>query len=119
MNPSLDDGFDSFWENFPRKIDKKPARRAWKRLKKSDRALVMKGLELWKRSRQWTKDRGEYIPYASTFLNKERWREQPPEMQRAEPARTYEDKHPCAGKGCTKLIATSYSFCAECSARLA
>ena len=33
----------------------------------------MRSLDAHKRSSQWTKDGGAYIPHATTWLNGERW----------------------------------------------
>lgn len=67
--------FDRFWAAYPRKQNKERARRAWRRLN-PDLALcrvMAKALELDKRSRQWRKDNGEYIPYPSSWLNGRMW----------------------------------------------
>ena len=36
----------------------------------------MGGLERAKKSRDWIKDAGQYIPYAATWLNGERWKDE-------------------------------------------
>ena len=36
---------------------------------------IVQGVERWKRSEQWTKDDGRFIPYPATFLRGERWNE--------------------------------------------
>lgn len=67
--------FDRFWSGYPRKVDKDKARRAWKRLKVTDALLetILAGLERDKRSPQWVKDSGQFIPYPATWLNNRRW----------------------------------------------
>ena len=50
----------------------------------------MAAVKRWKRSRQWQKDGGEYIPYARKFLHGEYWKEIPMEMQRQETAQSEE-----------------------------
>lgn len=71
----VDDGFDSFWELYPRHSCKQDARKAWKKLKPSPDLQVKIHEAVLEdcRSRQWTKDNGEYIPYPSTWLNGRRW----------------------------------------------
>lgn len=69
------DWFEAFWAKYPRKDNKQQALKAWCRLK-PDRATcgqMAAGLERDKRSRQWTKDNGDYIPHASTWINQRRW----------------------------------------------
>jgi len=70
--------FDIFWGEFPRKQSKSTARSAWKRLRpsKPTLSLIMKGLQEWKLSSQWAKDKGQVIPYASTWLNQRRWEDE-------------------------------------------
>jgi len=70
--------FEVFWKAYPRKIAKPVALKAWvKAMEKTGAASVMKGLAPWLTSRQWTKDGGEFIPHAATWLNQERWNDQP------------------------------------------
>lgn len=67
--------FDQFWAAYPRRVDKGTARKAWARTA-SIRPLiadVLKAVEEAKRSAQWLKDDGQYIPYPATWLNGERW----------------------------------------------
>jgi len=67
--------FDIFWKEYPRKQSKDEARKAWEKIDTTNGNLekIMKGLELAKRSQEWKKDNGQYIPHPSTWLNKKRW----------------------------------------------
>ena len=38
--------------------------------------IITKALELHKKSEQWTKDKGRFIPNPSTWLNQERWNDE-------------------------------------------
>jgi len=84
------DLFERFWAAYPRKRNKDRARRAWKRLHpdmETCRAMSA-ALERDKRSRQWTKDSGEFIPHASTWLNNRPWEDgddAPPTPSTAQP----------------------------------
>lgn len=71
--------FDRFWAAYPKKKDKERARKAWKKLKPDlDLCRVMaEALERQKRSDQWTRDGGAYIPHPSTWLNGRRWEDEP------------------------------------------
>ena len=84
------EGFSEFWKQYPRGDAKKKAAKAWAKIDPEYHPLVMASLTPWKRSTQWTKDGGQYIPYAATFLNEERWKETSTEMQRQETARSEE-----------------------------
>ena len=67
--------FERFWSAYPKKRYKDRARKSWKKLSPSlETCRAMSAtLERDKQSRQWTKDDGEYIPYASTWLNNRPW----------------------------------------------
>ncbi|MDN3273361.1 hypothetical protein QWJ07_03840 [Frankia sp. RB7] len=76
--PKVEDvGFELFWEKYPNKVGKPAARSAWNR-KKPFLADAMSGLERWMKSPGWQKDNGQYIPHPSTFINQERWNDEPP-----------------------------------------
>jgi hypothetical protein len=68
-------GFDDFWAAYPRRVGKPAALRAWRSLHVNalDIPRIMDGLAVHKRSEQWTKSNGQFIPYPSTWLNQRRW----------------------------------------------
>lgn len=70
--------FDEFWEIYPRKVGKGAAQKAWNKLKPdSDLAdRIMGAVREQKRSVQWTKDGGQYIPNPTTWLNQQRWEDE-------------------------------------------
>lgn len=68
-------GFDQFWKLYPKKRSRKEALKAWKKLNPAAdlQAVMIAALAKHCVSRDWTKDGGQYIPLASTWLNGERW----------------------------------------------
>ena len=42
------------------------------------RATIARAVETQTQWPQWTKDGGEYIPHAATWLNKKRWQDEAP-----------------------------------------
>lgn len=67
--------FAEFWKVYPKKVGKEAARKSWMKVK-PDKALFIKMLEAVetaKKSKQWQKDNGQYIPNPSTWLNQGRW----------------------------------------------
>lgn len=70
--------FDRFWSLYPKKIDKQGALRAFKKVD-VDIEVIIKALENHKRSLQWTKDGGQFIPHPTTWLNQRRWEAELPE----------------------------------------
>lgn len=69
--------FSVFWTAYPRKVGRKIAERKWKSLTAEERDRALHGLGLWKHSTQWAGSDWEFIPYASTFLNQERYNDEP------------------------------------------
>lgn len=68
-------GFDRFWSAYPRKIGKDKAAQAFaKRKPDAEMIEVMLGaIEVQKLSEQWRKDKGQFIPHPSTWINGGRW----------------------------------------------
>ena len=82
ITPEYELFFAEFWKAYPNKKAKQAAAKAWKRLK-PDRALfdiIMRALEAAKRSDQWSRDGGRYIPHPATWINGQRWEDQDAEV---------------------------------------
>ncbi len=75
--------FDIFWEKYPRKTSKQQAITAWKRIKPDGELVeeIMSSLERHKKSEQWIRDNGRYIPYPATWLNGRRWEDEITEVK--------------------------------------
>lgn len=70
--------FDTFWEEYPRKVNKKKAQEIWTRKKcwNGEFDTIMAKLTEFKQSDQWQRDDGRYIPHPATWLNAERWNDE-------------------------------------------
>ena len=70
-----DGRFDVFWANYPRKVGKEAARKAFSRLSMTNELLsqMLSAIKQQCASPQWTKDNGQYIPNPATWLNQGRW----------------------------------------------
>ena len=64
--------FESFWNVYPKKVAKKEAFKAFKKIK-TPVSVLIDAVEKQKKSDQWTRNHGQYIPYPTTWLNQERW----------------------------------------------
>lgn len=78
LSPQAPEGaeaeFESFWSKYPRKVGKPPALRAYiKALKRATAPQILAGLMKHIGCEQWTKDKGHFIPHASTWLNRDGW----------------------------------------------
>lgn len=78
--------FENFWNEYPRKIAKKKALQAWKRINPSTELAekIINAVRSYKQTNQWKRDKGQYIPYPLTFLNQERWND---ELEMKEPSK--------------------------------
>ena len=89
----LEKDFEVFWERYPLKKGRKPARikflAAFKACKGLTLNELLKALETQKQSEQWRKDSGRFIPHPTTWLNQERWTDKEaslPQAPQCEPA---------------------------------
>lgn len=73
--------FARFWALYPRKVSKDAARKAWDKLDLSAELFetMIQALGAQSLSADWTKDNGQFIPHASTWLNGKRWEDEVPE----------------------------------------
>jgi uncharacterized protein YdaU (DUF1376 family) len=69
----LDDGFNEFWNFYPKKVGKDKAKTEWNK-KKPKIDDVLKALEWQKDSEQW--DKG-FIPNPATYISQGRWQDEP------------------------------------------
>jgi hypothetical protein len=66
--------FLKFWDAYPRKKNKDKAFDYWKRKRsKPPIAEILAKVELQKKSEDWTKDGGKYIPYPGSYINAGGW----------------------------------------------
>ena len=69
-------GFDEFWERYPRRIGKAAARKAYaKAMKVGTHDDIMFGLS--QQMTSLTAREAQYIPHPATWLNQERWNDEP------------------------------------------
>lgn len=65
--------FELFWYFYPKKQAKKVALVSWNRIAPEHYPAIMKAVAQFKKSDDWHRDGGRYIPMPATFLNQERW----------------------------------------------
>lgn len=65
--------FERFWAAYPKKRNKETARKAFKKLKGVSIETLLEAIEKQKRSQDWLKDGGQFIPYPATWLNAGGW----------------------------------------------
>lgn len=74
------DRFAKFWAAYPRKVGKGAAEKAFMKIRPSEELLgvMLRAIERQKLSEQWVRQCGQFIPHPTTWLNQERWRDEPP-----------------------------------------
>lgn len=78
-----DDLFDRFWRLYPRKIDKPGSKRKFKKALKTATAMEISfGLKRW--LAHWDEVDPQFIPHPATWLNQQRWNDEPPQAKRRE-----------------------------------
>lgn len=76
VKPSLQEQrFNAFWQAYPIKKAKQAAWKAWQKIKPNTELFerIMSAVDNAKRSEDWVKDNGRYIPYPATWLTGGRW----------------------------------------------
>ena len=79
--------FVRFWEAYPRKVKKPAAAKAFASFNPTEDllAVMLAAIAKQKRSVQWNKNDGEFIPHPASWLNDRRWEDQPPEKPKPAP----------------------------------
>lgn len=67
--------FEEFWAAYPKKKSKDDAKRAWDK-RRPDASLLramLDAIKAQRRSDDWTKNHGQFIPYPASWLNAAQW----------------------------------------------
>jgi hypothetical protein len=74
---TIEERFETFWSIYPNLSGRKPAFDAFKAKKLTNEELqsVISDVKLRSFTRKWTRQGGEFIPHASTYLNNTAWTE--------------------------------------------
>lgn len=67
--------FAEFWSNYPRKVGKQHALKAWNKIKPTAElhSRIIKAIADQKKSDQWCRENGRFIPNPATWLNGGYW----------------------------------------------
>lgn len=70
--------FDEFWQAYPKHKDKAAAEKSFEKVMKSGVPLetLLTAIERQKKTEQWSRDGGQFIPYPSTWLNRKKWEDE-------------------------------------------
>jgi hypothetical protein len=69
--------FQEFWKSYPKAVGKGAAFKAWKNAKvNGELPVLLAAIASQKKSPQWTRDNGQFIPHPATWLNQRRWQDE-------------------------------------------
>ena len=73
-----DVSFDKFWKEYPRHVAKEKARSSFEKINPDAELLkkILLAIENQKKTDQWKKDKGQFIPHPATWLNQKRWEDE-------------------------------------------
>ena len=74
---ALDNGFEEFWQAYPKKVGKDAAAKSWSKVK-ARIDDILPALTWQKESDQWRRNDGQFIPNPATYLNQGRWQDEQP-----------------------------------------
>jgi len=88
-----EEAFESFWGNYPKKVGKEAARKAWVKILAPKGTLldIIAALEWQTDSEQWKTENGRFIPNPATYLNRHSWKDEPPRDLNDERAQRWVD----------------------------
>ena len=74
-NANISTLFDEFWQAYPKKVGKGYAFECFKKTKPTRKLvdIMLEAIKKQKKSDMWKRDKGQYIPNPSTWLNQKRW----------------------------------------------
>lgn len=73
---SAREAFSRFWGLHPRKVGKKDAEHAWRKIPPAEHEAIFAGLHRAIGSVDWARDDGAFIPHPATWLNGRRWEDE-------------------------------------------
>jgi hypothetical protein len=70
--------FEQFWANYPKKISKVFAHKAFSKLDPDDALFdtMLDALDQYRYSEQWSRNDGQFIPYPANWITNRRWEDQ-------------------------------------------
>ena len=85
-----EESFEVFYKAYPKRKSKGKAWKAWEKLKPRSELLkaMLDAIECAKKTEEWQKEKGQYIPYPASWLNARGWEDEI-ETQEVDPWEQY------------------------------
>jgi len=65
--------FENFWKEYPKKQSKQKAQEKFLKLPREHLPKILQAIREQKKSTEWQKDGGQFIPHPTTWINAKRW----------------------------------------------
>lgn len=77
-NCYMEEKFNIFWSKYPKRVGKEKAKKAFFKICLEDVMFreILEVLEKFKKTDDWKKQKGKFIPYPSSWLNQKRWEDE-------------------------------------------
>lgn len=74
----FEEKFNIFWSKYPKRVGKEKAKKAFFKVCLDDVVFskILDALEKFKKTNDWIKEKGQYIPYPASWLNQKRWEDE-------------------------------------------
>lgn len=69
-------GFADFWKAYPRRVARKDAEKAWAKIDAAEFPKILEAVGRHRKTDDWRKSGGTFIPYPGTWLRGERWNDE-------------------------------------------
>lgn len=82
ISPEGEARFQAFWSMYPRKDAKSRAKEAWAKLERMGEVdtelmgAILAAVTVHRRTEQWQREGGRYVPMAATWINQRRWEDE-------------------------------------------
>ena len=88
FSSSLSFSFESFYTLYPKKKAKGSAEKAWAKISPDNTLteIICTAVKRAKKSKDWLKEKGKYIPHPATWLNAKGWEDEIPDSEIIEEA---------------------------------
>lgn len=69
------ENFEKFWKSYPKKQNKAKTEKWFEKYNPDEELMntILESLNKFKKTKEWNKDNGQYIPMPTTWLNGRRW----------------------------------------------
>ncbi len=104
--------FSEWWKSYPKKVGKAATLKIWLRVVRGKIPLpkMLETLSKQKKSEQWTKSGGQFIPHPATYLNQGRWDDEVETVKKSS-WKKYDDN---VCMDCKKVPPVDGVYCRKC-----